>query len=213
MSVKYALLGVLMQCPGHGYRIKKIFAPFISRDGLNDGQVYPILPRLEKEGLVRKELVLQEKSPNKNIYHITELGRERFLEWLTGSEGEAGPVKYDFFTQYSFLMKCNFFEHLSRDERIRKLQSQIETATEKAAEYRLVREEMRMKELDDYKLKIIDFGIESQALKIRWVEGLLRDELANGSARPKTGDSRARSTKKAGAPKRKDKKTSGVEKG
>ena len=214
MSAKYAILGVLMQCPGHGYRIKKIFAPFISRNGLNDGQVYPILTRLEKDGFVRKEIVLQEKSPNKNIYHITERGREKFLEWLTGPEGESGPVKYDFFTQYSFLMKCNFFEHLSREERIRKLESQIEAAREKAAEYRLVREEMREKELDDYKLKIIDFGIESQALKVRWVEDLLKDELAAGPTRSKTTGGRARSAKKADTPKRKEKKkASTVEKG
>lgn len=183
MSTKYAILGVLMQGPGHGYRIKKLFAPFISKNGLNDGQVYPILTRLEKEGLVNKEVVQQEKSPTKNIYHITKRGREEFLDWLTGTEGESDPVKYDFFTQYSFLMKCNFFEHLSRDERILKLEGQIEAAREKTAEYERVRDEMREKGLDDYKLKIVDFGIESQLLKVRWVEGLLKDELADRSAR------------------------------
>jgi DNA-binding PadR family transcriptional regulator len=178
MSTKYAILGVLMQCPGHGYRIKKIFAPFISKDGLNDGQVYPILTRLEKAGLVRKEVVRQEKSPNKNIYHITDRGREEFLDWLTGSQGESDPVKYDFFMQYGFLMKCNFFEHLSGEERVAKLKSQIIAAKEKAAEYQRVRKEMGGKNLGDYKLKIVDFGIETQLLKLRWVEGLLKDELA-----------------------------------
>ena len=205
MSTKYAILGVLMQCPGHGYRIKKIFAPFISKDGLNDGQVYPILTRLEKGGLVRKEIVLQDKSPNKNIYHITERGRDEFLEWLTGPEGESDPIKYDFFTQYSFLMKYNFFEHLSRDERIRKLESQIKAAREKVAEYRRVREEMREKELGDYKLKIVDFGIETQALKLRWVEGLLKDELQVRPARSKTAGDSAGPAKKTGAPTRREK--------
>ena len=183
MSTKHVILGVLMQCPGHGYQIKKIFAPFISRDGLNDGQVYPILTRLEKDGFVSKEVVQQEKTPNKHIYHITDAGRKEFMTWLTGPTDESDPVKYDFFMQYSFLMKCNFFEHLSRDERIQKLEGQIEAAKDKIAEYKCVREDMSEKGLSNYKLKIVDFGIETQLLKIRWVEGLLEEELADRSAR------------------------------
>lgn len=178
MSTKHAILGVLMQCPGHGYQIKKIFAPFISKNGLNDGQIYPTLTRLEKDKLVRKEVVHQEKSPNKNIYHITELGRREFLHWLTGDDDETDPVKYDFFMQYRFLMKCNFFEHLSRAERIEKLERQIAAARNKIAEYESVREDMRERGLSEYKLKIVDFGIETQLLKVRWVTELLKEELS-----------------------------------
>jgi len=183
-----------MQCPGHGYRIKKIFAPFMSKDGLNDGQVYPILTRLEKEGLVQKEVVQQEKTPNKNIYHITDAGREEFMKWLAGPSDESDPVKYDFFMQYSFLMKCNFFEHLSRDERIQKLESQVEAANDKIAEYKRVRQDMTRKGLSNYKLRIVDFGIETQLLKIRWVKSLLEEELADRSARsrkPNNGPGRS----------------------
>lgn len=180
MNAKHAILGVLMHCPGHGYRIKKIFAPFVSKDGLNDGQIYPTLTHLEKEKLVRKEIVHQQKSPNKKIYHITDRGREEFLRWLTGPEDEADPVKYDFFMQYSFLMKCNFFEHLSRDERVVKLEHQIEDAKQKVAEYERIREEMRERGLNEYKIKIVEFGIETQQLRIRWASELLNDELGNG---------------------------------
>jgi DNA-binding PadR family transcriptional regulator len=192
MSSKHAILGVLMQCPGHGYRIKKIFAPFISRDGLNDGQVYPILARLERDGLVRKEIVRQTKSPDKKIYHITDTGREEFLSWLEGSEDEAPPVKYDFFMQYDFLMKCNFFEHLTDGQKVEKLSSQIASSKEKLAEYRRVRSEIAEAGMNEYKLKIVDFGIEMQLLKIRWAQGLLKDELAqrgstSGSSKGRVG--------------------------
>ncbi len=181
MSTRHAILGVLAQCPSHGYRIKKMFAPFVARNGLNDGQIYPVLNKLEKDKLVRKEIVRQQKSPNKNIYHITDRGREEFLRWLTGPEGETDPVKYDFFMQYSFLMKCNFFEHLSKRERIAKLERQIESAKEKISEYERIREEMRERNLSAYKLRIVDFGIETQLLKIRWTTDLLEEEVGNGS--------------------------------
>ena len=180
MSMKHAILGVLMQCPGHGYRIKKIFAPFVAKNGLNDGQLYPLLTQLEKEKFVRKETVRQEKSPTKNIYHITDRGREEFLMWLTGSEDETDPVKYDFFQQYSFLMKCNFFEHLSEAERVAKLEGQIEAAENKISEYEKIREEMLEKGLNGYKIKILDFGIEVQRLKIQWAKDLLKTEAGNG---------------------------------
>jgi DNA-binding PadR family transcriptional regulator len=193
-----------MQCPSHGYRIKKLFAPFVSRDGLNDGQIYPALNQLEKKKLVRKEIVRQQKSPNKNIYHITDQGREVFLDWLSGSEDETDPVKYDFFMQYSFLMKCNFFEHLSRSEKVEKLKRQIEAAREKIAEYERVREEMLERGLSDYKLRIVDFGIETQLLKIQWVNDLMDSELGKGSRstaeKKKTSPTRVKSktTRKKG---------------
>jgi DNA-binding PadR family transcriptional regulator len=198
MSAKYAILGVLMHCPGHGYQIKKLFAPFISKNGLNDGQVYPTLTRLEKDGLVEKQVVHQEKSPNKNIYHITEPGREVFLRWLAGAEDETDPVKYDFFTQYRFLMKCNFFEHLSRAERIEKLERQIAAAKEKIAEYKSIRQDMSERGLSDYKLKIVDFGIETQLLKIRWVTGLLNEELAEAASEAQSSGGPKRAASKKG---------------
>ncbi|RJP70751.1 MAG: PadR family transcriptional regulator [Candidatus Abyssobacteria bacterium SURF_17] len=176
MSTRHAILGVLMQGPAHGYRIKKIFSPFVSKDGLNDGQLYPLLTHLEGQKLVRKETVRQEKSPNKNLYHITDRGREEFLRWLTGDEDETDPVKYDFFMQYSFLMKCTFFEHLSPHERIAKLRRQIETANGKIREYGRMREEMKERGLNSHKLRIVDFGVAVQRLKVQWASELLEAE-------------------------------------
>ncbi|UCD56707.1 MAG: PadR family transcriptional regulator [Candidatus Hydrogenedentota bacterium] len=181
MSIKHAILGVLLQGPAHGYRIKKIFAPFVAKGGLNDGQLYPVLTHLERQKLVRKETVRQQKSPNKNLYHITERGREEFFHWLGGPEDEIDPVKYDFFTQYSFLMKCNFFEHLPRRERTEKLKRQREAAEQKISEYEQIREEMLKRRLDTYKIKIVEFGIQTQLLKIRWVNDLLKGELRKNS--------------------------------
>lgn len=217
MSTKHAILGVLMQCPAHGYRIKKIFAPFVARDGLNDGQLYPVLTQLEKEKLVRKETVRQQKSPNKNLYHITDRGREEFFHWLAGSEDEIDPVKCDFFMQYSFLMKCNFFEHLPKRERLAKLRRQIEGAKQKISEYEQIRQEMLERGLNAYKIKIVDFGIATQRLRVQWANDLLNGELkkgssnagarasknsrgarATGAGRPKSVPTRGKTTRKKG---------------
>jgi DNA-binding PadR family transcriptional regulator len=183
VNIKNAILGVLTQGPAHGYRIKKLFAPFIARDGINDGQLYPVLSQLEKEELVRKEVVRQRKSPNKNLYHVTEKGQEEFARWLSGPDDEIDPIKYDFFLQYAFLVKCIFLEHLPKRARVAKLRRQIEHSQEKIGEYRLMRADMQERGLNDYKLRIVDFGVELQQLKIRWVEQLLELESKEKRAR------------------------------
>ncbi|RJP18138.1 MAG: hypothetical protein C4520_14910 [Candidatus Abyssobacteria bacterium SURF_5] len=185
LNIRNAILGVLMQGPAHGYRIKKLFAPFIAKDGINDGQLYPILNQLEKEKLVRKEIVRQQKSPNKNLYHITRKGSDEFFEWLSGPDDELDPVRCDFFMQYAFLVKCIFFEHLPKREKAAKLKRQIENLEQKIAEYRMMREEMLERGLSAYKIKIVDFGIELQQLKIRWIRDLLELQLREKASRKK----------------------------
>ncbi|MBI4832518.1 MAG: helix-turn-helix transcriptional regulator [Candidatus Lindowbacteria bacterium] len=195
MAIKDAILGILLQGPAHGYRIKKIFAPFASKGVLNDGQVYPLLTLLEREGLVRKETVRQQKSPNKNLYHITDAGTRQFLDWLIGPGDEIEPIKYDFFAQYSFLVKCNFFEHLTRKQRIEKLERQIGAAREKVTEFERMREEMRARKLDSHRIRILEFGLKTQLLKIQWSSEWLEAELKttrrkNTRVRKKVSDSR-----------------------
>ncbi|MBI5119221.1 PadR family transcriptional regulator [Candidatus Poribacteria bacterium] len=180
MAIKHAILGFLLQGPAHGYRIKRIFAPFASKGGLNDGQVYPLLTQLERGKLVEKETVRQRKSPNKNLYHITGLGTQEFLHWLTGPEDETDHLKYDFFAQYNFLIKCNFFEHLTRKQRIEKLNRQIAAAQEKIAEYERIRDEMRKRKVDCHKVRILEFGLKTQSLKIEWASAWLEAELRRG---------------------------------
>jgi len=194
LNTRNAILGVLMQGPAHGYRIKKLFAPFIAKDGINDGQLYPILTQLEKDKLVRKEIVRQQKSPNKNLYYITKTGREQFLDWLTGPDDEIDPIKYDFFMQYAFLVKCSFFEHLPGPVKKAKLKRQIEVSQQKIREYRQMRQDMLERSLSEYKIRIVDFGIELQQLKMRWIEELLTMERRQKSCQrqqvaPKTEQS------------------------
>lgn len=82
MSVKYALLGVLMESPQHGYEIKKSLDERMGAFwSLNVGQIYTTLDRLEKEGLVLYEEVAQYDKPDKKIYQVTDAGRAEFEDW------------------------------------------------------------------------------------------------------------------------------------
>ena len=89
MSLRHMILGSLMERPVYGYQLKsghfkKIFGEF----GINHGQLYPLLKKMEREGAIEKIVEFREGAPNRHVYHITPAGREEFLQWLEASDGE-----------------------------------------------------------------------------------------------------------------------------
>lgn len=90
MSVPHVLLGLLVRSPMHGYDLKAAFeAELGSLWTLNYGQLYPALEKLENEGFVLKERVVQDDRPDKKVYSITPAGRAELDRWL--SEPSAPP--------------------------------------------------------------------------------------------------------------------------
>lgn len=90
------ILGFLDWKPLTGYELKNIFAEldFLPWSG-NNNQIYKALLELEKEGLVEKEVIPQEKTPAKKRYSIAETGRKR-LRAAVLEKPEGPVVKNDF---------------------------------------------------------------------------------------------------------------------
>jgi DNA-binding PadR family transcriptional regulator len=80
MSVPYALLALLSECPKYGLRLQ---SEFEARTGevwpLNVGQVYTTLQRLERDGLVESD---EEGERSQRRYRITSAGAEELNDWL-----------------------------------------------------------------------------------------------------------------------------------
>lgn len=72
-------LGLLMEGPKHGYEIKRLIEeellPFI---GLNIKSIYYPLKKMEKLGLVHKDIGREGKWPEKFVYRITSKGEKIF---------------------------------------------------------------------------------------------------------------------------------------
>lgn len=91
-TVKYALLGLLRDEPRHGYELKNAFESLLGGAWtLNIGQVYTTLGRLERDNLVRSEIVPQDLVPDRRVYEITPAGRESLDLWL--DEPSEAPVR------------------------------------------------------------------------------------------------------------------------
>lgn len=102
MSVRQSLLAILNQGPCYGYQLR---SEFDRRTGstwpLNVGQIYNTLDRLERDGLVEKTELSEEKSDasaepaNSQIYYrITDAGSTEVAGWL-GSPVERSAATRD----------------------------------------------------------------------------------------------------------------------
>ncbi len=96
MSVKFAILGLLLKRPSYPYELSLTFKQRIGCAWeLNRGQVYQTVYRLEEEGLVERI----ESKPNahgvKWIYQATERGKEEFERWRKGSTERTRPLRDD----------------------------------------------------------------------------------------------------------------------
>ena len=111
MDIKTMVLGFLMRGSMTGYELKKRFSlSFSFFSSLSYGSIYPALKKLEQEGCITLKVEVQDGSPNRKVYTITDSGREVFMENLR--------TPFTLERQKSaFLARLFFFAHLTREER------------------------------------------------------------------------------------------------
>lgn len=84
MNIQDVILGFIYEEPMSGYDIKQMMENSVSYFfDASYGAIYPALRKMEKEGLVEKQVIQQEGKPNKNLFAITESGKEQFQQYLS----------------------------------------------------------------------------------------------------------------------------------
>ena len=120
-TLKYAILGLLMQSPMTGYDISKAFGVGLgSFWSAKHSQIYPELKRLAEEGLIRYSTVIQGEKLEKKLYEITPSGKQDFLAWLDQDQ-PLDPTPKDVFRLRSY-----YSQWLSEEAYLELLQKQIE---------------------------------------------------------------------------------------
>lgn len=83
MTGKDIILGLLIEKSRTGYEINEVFETIFKHFYKTSyGMIYPTLKRLSESGLVEKEIVIQNGKPNKNVYHITDEGKQALITWV-----------------------------------------------------------------------------------------------------------------------------------
>ena len=152
MDIKTMILGFLMHGSMTGYELKKRFSlSFSFFSALSYGSIYPALKKLEQEGWITLKVEVQDGSPNRKVYTITDSGREVFLENLR--------KPFDLERQKSaFLARLFFFAHLTREERLTTANRYLESIKEMQKTLVAVEPEIRDR-ADEFQYLSYRFGI------------------------------------------------------
>jgi DNA-binding PadR family transcriptional regulator len=206
---EFILLAQLMNGPAHGYLIARIINDIIGPFArLSYGRLYPLLAKLEENGLISAEIDGSGKQRERHlrIYTITDAGRMRFQILMDDTSLNLGNY------QYLFAYKVTAFTHISVADRLRlidhfinhcqtnifHLQAEAEDMVVKAAEMddpRQASSELAhgFSRLDTYSIEnivnVLQHSSDIWKLQLEWAKGLRErvKELASMTNNEKTG--------------------------
>ncbi len=178
MSLKHAILGILTLGPSSGYDLSKFMDLSISFIwNANHSQIYLELKKLKKAKLVESRIKYQVSKPNKEIYTITEGGRDELKRWLMQSSEKT--VLKD-----SFLLRSFFMNHLSGEDAILKFTEQTELQKNMLSELKEIK--ALLKSYTDLDLKqikkdtffqslVVNLGVELTKTYVKWLEKSVKE--------------------------------------
>ena len=105
LSMEYILLGLVFKRPMYGYEIHQLLS---QPEGLGliwhlkQSQLYALLEKLEKDGLLEARLEYQETRPPRKFFTLTPQGKAAFQEWVQSPVEDARGVRQEFLAKLYF---------------------------------------------------------------------------------------------------------------
>lgn len=193
MSLQHAVLGVLEVRPMSGYELTRFFestarwvwtAP--------QSQIYPLLRKLEADGLIVGEEQLRGEKLKRTSYSLTSLGHANLVDWLGETHDE--PSVRD-----PVLLKVLYFDMVAPDAAERVLRAHIlelEGSIQQWSVHRarllardtpLLKERLRSRPEEDHeriatlKAHVFDFLVRSAELRVDWARNAI--DIVHGRPR------------------------------
>lgn len=168
---KYAILGILSFAPMSGYDIKKKIEISTSNFWTESyGQIYPILKRLVTEGLATQSIEEQTGKPDRNVYTITDKGREELQRWLTE------PVEPQV-ERIEILLKLFFGNEVAIADSIRHVQQFRSTQEDLLKKYQGIEQDLKNRSNDNpyspYWLITASYKLHVTSALIAWCDETL----------------------------------------
>jgi PadR family transcriptional regulator, regulatory protein AphA len=162
---EFPVLAVLLRGPLHGYDLcRRLHKDIGQIRRIGKSQVYALLAKLEREGLVARERVGQENLPAKNIFTLTTQGERTVLEWLNAPTLHVRDMSIEFPVKLWFAKQ--FIPGLEGDLIAR----QLVVCSEKAASL----EQCLVQCASSVQALCYGFRLAAVRAAIGWLEGSLR---------------------------------------
>ena len=171
-KTRYAILGLLAVEPMSGYQMRQSMktktAYFWSE---SDGQLYPTLAQLQKEGLIEMFESAGEGKRDKKTYNITDAGREELQTWLA-AQPETQSVRSE------FMLKLFFGGNVAPNINLEHVEAQRYEAKAAVQQLEVMRKQLIEKQKDSphlpYWLMSLDHGLKIGKAKLEWSEDVIR---------------------------------------
>ncbi len=161
---EYAVLGALERGPAHGYDLYQYLSESLGAVwtmGLS--QVYALLSKLERDGLITHQRQVQENRPDRKNFTLTSNGRKTFKDWVRQ------PVPHVRDLRLEFLCKLHFARALGRNTETRLIKAQMSVLEEKNKSM-LSKTKAMEAFMEIQSLRFRQFQIEAA---MTWLKGLL----------------------------------------
>lgn len=90
-TLEGCILGIIRMKETYGYEISEALGQY-GFGKITEGTIYPILLRLEKNGMIRATYRQSDVGPKRKYYSLTVQGEEEFQDFLTSYRELSGAV-------------------------------------------------------------------------------------------------------------------------
>ncbi|HKH94568.1 MAG TPA: PadR family transcriptional regulator [Gemmatimonadaceae bacterium] len=172
--MRHVILGLVADSPSHPYELKQRLSPGLARERMtNDGVLYPLLARLERERLLAKRSQRARGAQIRNVFRITRDGDAEFLAWLRDPRSTEVGLDHDFLVRHRFV-KALFFHRLTRSEQLQQLDEAARQTRESIESLR----ELQAVGSDDLTSglgwELIELELTQREADLRWIDAITR---------------------------------------
>jgi PadR family transcriptional regulator, regulatory protein AphA len=164
-TTESAVLGLLTRGPMSGYDLRKAIDGSVGYFwGPAKSQIYAVLPQLVEAGFATSRRVAQSQRPDKQVYRITQLGREALRRWI---EDTPTPPEPD---RNTLLLKLFFGEVTSPEVLAEHVRERRESAQRLKAELEAIDSGPHDPDLDFYSNLTRRYGHRWADAVIAWAD-------------------------------------------
>ena len=157
------ILGMLLDGPQHGYRLKQHAGMIFGQGALHNNLVYPLLRRFMANKWVTKKTVPGERGQNRQQYAITPLGRQALMDRLRSfSEQDAR-------SEDAFRVRVGFFETLPDEDREKILELREDALRSRS---QILSNLQKAMDLDVYGGEVVTFLRQQTEAELAWIPHL-----------------------------------------
>jgi DNA-binding PadR family transcriptional regulator len=170
MVVEIFALSILRAGPVHGYELKRrVQRPSLAT--LSNNSLYPMLRRFEADGLVTRSTEAQEGKPARNVYAITDAGRERLRSLLWSLPPELASRDEE------FLVRVSFFNEIPEANQREILAARTAVLEASRAQVASLLDEIDPAPRTRWRARVMNHVLENTHDELHWIAELAKTEV------------------------------------